>query len=93
MIEEDNNLLNNFGYYENEKPALEKPNIEEDNIDQTKKSLDTKNHVKNLLSRCTTQDGLLRSELLSSLKEVRFIDQKFATGIPISNIKYIYLQF
>ncbi len=45
-----------------------------------------------MLSGHTPQAGLLGSESLSSLKEVRFCDQEFATGTPVSNIKYNHLE-
>ena len=38
----------------------------------------------------TLQDGLLRNDLSSSLKQVEFSKQKFPAGTPISNIKYDY---
>ncbi len=54
------------------------------------KSSDTRSCVKDSLSRCTPQDGLLASELSSSLKEVRFSKQEFSAGISVSDIKYHY---
>ncbi len=40
------------------------------------------------MSGRTPQDGLLASELSSSLREVRFCEQGFPAGIPVSDIKY-----
>ena len=51
-------------------------------------SSDTGSHTKDGLLRHTPQAGLLESELSSSLREIRFSNQEFATGTPISNIKY-----
>ncbi len=56
-------------------------------------SSDTGSRTKDDLSRCTTKAGLLGSESSSSLKEVRFSDEEFVTGTPISNIKYNHLGF
>ncbi len=50
--------------------------------------MNTGSHVRDILLECIPQTGLLRSEWSSSLREVRFNDQEFAIGIPISNIKY-----
>lgn len=36
---------------------------------------------------------LLRSDLLSSLKEIRFHDQEFAISTPLFNIKYNHPRF
>ncbi len=69
IIEDDINLLDNFGYHKNEKPILKESNIEKDNIDLIKKSFDTKNYVKNLLLGRTTQDRLSGSELLLSQRD------------------------
>ena len=57
------------------------------------KNLDTKSHVKNGLSGCILQAGLYGSELLSSLREVNFSHQEFATSTLISNIKYNHSRF
>ena len=55
--------------------------------------LDTRNCIRNGLSKCTPQAGLLESKLLSFLREIRLGDQKFAAGTSISNIKYNYPGF
>ncbi len=46
-----------------------------------------------MLPRRTPQAGLLRSESSSLLREVRFSDQEFASGTPVSNIKYNHFEF
>ena len=43
-----------------------------------------------MLPRRIPQDELLRCELLSSLKEIRFSEQEFLVGTLVSNIKYDY---
>ena len=52
------------------------------------KSLVTKSCAKDGLSRRTPQAGLFESKLSSFLREIRFSDQEFAAGTPVSNIKY-----
>ena len=68
--------------------TLEKQDIEEDHKILESKSLDTRSRVRDDLSGRTPQARLLGNELLSSLREVRFSDQKFTVGILVSNIKY-----
>lgn len=48
--------------------------------------------VRNLLPGYITQDGLFASKLSLSLREVWFNNQKFFTGLLISNIKYNHLR-
>ena len=64
----------NFRPYKDEKLILKEQNFEEDHINLGDKSSDTKSRVRNGLARCTSQAGLLGSELSSSLREVRFSD-------------------
>ena len=44
-----------------------------------------------MLSRCISQDKLLKSELSSFLREVRFSEQEFPVSTLVSDIKYDYL--
>lgn len=53
-------------------------------------SLDIRSYRKNILLRYTLENGLFKSELSSSLREIRFNTQELATGIVISNIKYYH---
>lgn len=93
MAGEDHNLSDNFQSHNNEIPVLEQLEIEENDMNLVSKSLDTKNHIRNMLSNFTSQDGLLKSELLTSLKKIRFSDQEFAAGTSPSNIRYNHLGF
>ena len=52
---------------------LKKQDIEKDHRNLVDKSLDTKSHLKDNLLSYILQVGLFKSELSSSLKEVRFI--------------------
>ncbi len=90
---EGDNASRNFGLHEDEESILEEQDIEGDHRNFVGKRLDTRSRVSNSLSGRTLQAGLLGSELSSSLKEVRFSDQEFAAGTPVSNIKYNYPRF
>ena len=70
---------------------MEEQNIEKDHKNLGSKCSDTRSGAKDSLSRHTPQTELFRSESLSSLRKVRFSDQKFAIGIPVSNIKFNHL--
>lgn len=54
-------------------------------------SLELRSHIRDSLLRYTPQDGLLGSELSSSLRKIRFSKQEFPAGTPVSNIKYYHL--
>ena len=69
MPGENNNTLDNFGTYEDKKFIPEVQNIEEDQRNLISKSSAIGSRAR---AGCTLQDGLLRSDLSSSLKEVRF---------------------
>lgn len=56
------------------------------------KNSDIESYVKDILSKHTLLNGLFGTVLSSSLKEVRFTEQKFSTGILISNIKYNHIR-
>ena len=56
-------------------------------------SSDTRSCAKDGLSRYSSQAELLRSELSSCLREVRFNKQEFSAGTPIPNIQYNYPKF
>ena len=93
ILVETKNTLKNFEPYKKKKSILEKQDIKKNHRNLRNKSLNTKIHAKNNLLRYNSQIKLLRMELSSSLKEVRFSNQEFSTGTPISNIKYNYLGF
>ncbi len=86
--EEDENTSDNFGLREDEESILEEKDIEGDHRNLVSESSDTVSNAKDGLSGRTPQDGLLARELSSSLREVRFSEQEFSAGIPVSNIKY-----
>ena len=72
---------------------LEEQDIEKDYRNLEGKSSDTRSHARDGLLGHTSHAVLLGNELSLSLKEVRFSDQEFAAGTPISNIKYNYPGF
>ncbi len=90
---ENDNISGNFEPYKNEKSTLEEQDIKRDHRNLVGKSSVTESHVRDDLSGCIPQTRLIGSESSSSLKEIRFSDQEFATSIPVSNIKYNYLRF
>ncbi len=67
---------------------MEEQDIEGDHRNLVGKRSDTRSHTRDCLSGRTPQNGLLVSESSSFLREVRFSEQEFPTGIPVSNIKY-----
>ncbi len=85
---EEDNASGNFGPNEDGESPLEKQDIEGDHKNSVGESSDTRSRARDGLSGRTHQAGLLGSESSSSLREVRFSDQEFAVGTPISNIKY-----
>ena len=85
---QDENTSANIGPYEDEKLTLEEQDIEEDHKNLGGKSSNIRSRIKEGLSRLIPQTGLFGSESLLSLREIWFSNQKFAAGIPISNIKY-----
>ena len=93
MLEEDDNVLENFGPYEDEEFIMKKQEIEGDQRDLVGKSLDTRSRAKDGLSGHTPQAELFANELSSFLKEVRFGEQMFPTSKPILDIKYYQLAF
>ncbi len=82
-----------MGPHEDEESTLAEQNIEGDHRNLVSESSDTRNRARDGLSGHTPQVGLLGSESSSSLREVRFNDQEFAAGTPVSNIKYNYPGF
>ena len=92
ILAKDDDTLDYF-IYDNEKEyalGKKRQDIKEDQRNLVGKSWDNKS-VRNMLPKRPPQDGLHASELLSSLKEVWFSEQKFLAGTPVSNIKYNYL--
>lgn len=82
------NILDNFGLHEDKDFILEEQDIKGDYRNLVDKSSDTESHIRNGLSKWTTQDRLFASESLLSLIEIRFSKLEFSTNIPISDIKY-----
>ena len=91
MPGKDDNVSNHIVYYEEDEYILERQDMEKNYIDLINKSLDIRNCIGDMMSERIFQDGLLRSELSSFLRKVRFSEQEFPAGIPIFNIKYHYL--
>ncbi len=91
ISEEDENALENFVPYENEESILEDQDIERDHRNLVEESSDTESRVRDVLLGHISQAELLGSELSSFLRKIRFSDQEFAAGIPVSNIKYNHL--
>ncbi len=89
----DNNALENFGPHEDQKSILKEQDIEENHKNLIGKSSDIRSHIKDGLLGFTPQVVRLRSESSSSLREFRFNDQEFTTGITLSNIKYNHPRF
>ncbi len=75
------------------KSRLEEQDIKVDQTNLVGESLNTGSRTKDDLSRRTPQAGLFGSKSSSSLRENRFSDQEFATGISISNLKYNHPEF
>ena len=88
MPGEDDNALENIGPHEDEKFILKEQKIQGDHRDLVGKSLDIRSCARDGLSGHTPQAGLLTNESSLSLKEVRFSEQKFPAGKPVSDIKY-----
>lgn len=88
ILRENDNLSDNFEFYNNKKSALETLKIKEDNIDLICKYLNTEIHARDMLSRHTSKRKLFENKLLSFLEEFKFSDPKFVTNISVSNIKY-----
>ncbi len=87
--EEDDNASENFGPHEDEESPLEEKDIEGDHRNSVGEcSSNAGSRARDGLSERTPQAGLLGSKSSSSLREVRFSDQEFAAGTPVSNIKY-----
>ena len=85
--------MRKFGLYEDQKSILEEQDIEKDQSNFVSKSLDIGSNTKDDLSEYIPQDRLLASESSSSLRKIRFTEQKFLAGKPVSNIKYHHPSF
>ncbi len=72
---EDENTSDNFGLHEDEESILEEQNIEGDHRYSVGESSDTGSHARDSLSGRTPQDGLLASELSSSLRSLGFVNR------------------
>ena len=93
ILRKEENISENVGPHEDKELILEEQDIEEDHRNLGDESLDTGSRIRDSLLGYTSQTGLLRSESLSFMRKIRFSDQEFAAGIPISNIKYNYPRF
>ena len=89
MLGKDDNVSENFALCEDEKSTLEAQNIKRDYKVSVSKSLDRGRRAR---TGRTPQDGLLGSNSLSSLREVKFNKQEFPTGTLVSSIKYDHLE-
>lgn len=90
MLKKYDNALYNFGLYVDEKFKLKEQNIKKDHRNLVDKSLDVKIYTKNCLSGCISQNQVLATKSLLSLREVSFSKQEFFVDIPIPDIKYHY---
>ncbi len=91
ILVEYKNTSDNFGLYEDEESIIEEQDIKGDHSNLVGESSDTGSHARDGLSGRTPQDRLLASESSSPLKEIRFSEQEFPAGIPVSDIKYHHL--
>ncbi len=73
--------------------SLEEQDIKKDHRNLVSENSDTESYIRNDLSKHTPKVELFKNLLSSSLRKVRFSDQKFTIGTPVSNIKYNYLRF
>ena len=89
MQGKNDNISDNFGPYKDKESTSKTQDIEKNHRDLINKSSDDENYVR---AGHTPEDGLLKSELSSFIREVRFSEQKFPTNIPVSNIKYDHLK-
>ena len=87
ILEEDDNVSDNFGPYKNDKSKPKMQDIKGDHRDWVGKSLNTGSRAR---VKHTLQDRLLRNELSSFWREIRFNEQEFSASTPVSNIKYDY---
>lgn len=90
MLEENDDISDNFGPHKDEKSTLKEQDIEEDDENLVDESSNTKNCIKDDLSGCIPQNGLLTSELSSSLREISFYKPEFPAAKPVLDIKYYY---
>ena len=88
MPGKNDNASDKFRLYEDEESIPEAQDREEDHRHLVGESSDTGSRAR---ARRTPQDRLPGNELSSSLREVRFSEQEFSAGIPVSNIKYDHL--
>ena len=64
-------------------------NIKKNHRDLVSKNSNTRSYIRDSLLKRISQDGLFKSELLSSPKKVKFNIQEFSISILISIIKYL----
>ena len=93
ILKEDNNASENFGPHEDEESTLEEQDIKGDHTNLVGKSFDTGSRTGDGLLGRTSQNKLLTSESSSFLREVRFSEQEFLVGKPVSDIKYYHSGF
>lgn len=73
--------------------TLDKENLKKDYRDLVSQSSDFGSCKRDSLLGRITQDEFFANESLLSLKEVIFIEQKFSTSKPVSDIKYYHTGF
>lgn len=88
---EDDNALNSFGYHKEEEYTLKRQDIRNNQIDLIGKILDTRNYTKDILPKRISENELFKNKSSSSLRKIRFREQEFSLGTPVSNIKYPHL--
>lgn len=93
MPKEDNNALQYFGLYKDERYILDEQDTAKDYRDFVNKNSLFKSHRKDSMLGRSPENWLFASVLSLFLKEVRFSEQIFLADKPVSNIKYHYLNF
>ena len=88
MPKEDNNILEYFGLFKDEKYKLDEQDIEKYYRDLIGKSWNIWSFAKDTLSKHISQDDILASKLSLFLREVKFGKQEFPANKPVLDIKY-----
>lgn len=93
ILGEDNNTLENFELYEDEKSILEKQDIKRDLKNLVNKSSDTGSCTRDGLSERTPKARLFANNLSLASRKFRFSKREFSAGKPVLDIKYYHLSF